>query len=669
MVTTSNTRNLKNYHNDATAKAKAAKAATKAKPKMKKKYGGTTIAEHNINMINKLLPYITKLKDLVKLKKETINNALSILKVTDTLQAVEKAKELVIQVRNVQKESIDQLFKNKELNRLQQEIYDIYNELYKEGKITQEWNIKEGVEAQDEINQLRKINNLLFKVTLHIEYIYKMDNNEQLNSLNDILQMLNINTMQEAINKLEKFKYILNWERSNLKDNVESKLHDISKELGIELQEESSLPSPTYQHTTVSPLKQQKDLCTERLIFWSQNRLPSCWFNAILISAFYSQKIRKELLRSSKTWNIADSYDINKKILFKTFHHVLYHTYVKSDKPEEDRNFLNYMNPTKILSYLHKYNPVTFMHNHRRGFNPSYYLRGFFELLNVSFVMINAYTASADKYNDQEYEEEEKEFVLYSPQNFVKLVKDRGNEVIIPDLQDKEIIEHKLQATPSVLAIKVSPEHFYHTIDWEDIDDEADYLVKGENKKNILSLADEIIYNNTVYVLDAVILQNYNKVMKDDGSKYRNHAIVGITCGGKRYVYNGWITNKYKDKDSPCVLMKHDWNVKNHNAFCLDTRNCRLDPEIDKDDLCFSFSQGNRILLYVKTNRSPSKLAARSASKSASRSASSLDSVQSMNITKTPEHVAASFIYDNKRQLSPSYESPDSSHVPARKRR
>jgi hypothetical protein len=48
--------------------------------------------------------------------------------------------------------------------------------------------------------------------------------------------------------------------------------------------------------------------------------------------------------------------------------------------------------------------------------------------------------------------------------------------------------------------------------------------------------------------------------------------------------------------------MKYDWNINNPNEkFCLNPRACSLDKiEFTRQDLCFSFGKGLRILLYVK---------------------------------------------------------------------
>ena len=62
----------------------------------------------------------------------------------------------------------------------------------------------------------------------------------------------------------------------------------------------------------------------------------------------------------------------------------------------------------------------------------------------------------------------------------------------------------------------------------------------------------------------------------------------------------------------PCELMKYDWNVMKNSEFCINKKECLLDThsnksikEIlnkDKNELCFSFNKGPRLLIYVRKN-------------------------------------------------------------------
>jgi hypothetical protein len=49
--------------------------------------------------------------------------------------------------------------------------------------------------------------------------------------------------------------------------------------------------------------------------------------------------------------------------------------------------------------------------------------------------------------------------------------------------------------------------------------------------------------------------------------------------------------------------MKFDWNLRTNKEFCLNINKCKLDFVIDKNDLCFSFNKGKRILVYVRIDK------------------------------------------------------------------
>ena len=87
--------------------------------------------------------------------------------------------------------------------------------------------------------------------------------------------------------------------------------------------------------------------------------------------------------------------------------------------------------------------------------------------------------------------------------------------------------------------------------------------------------------------------------------------------------------------------MKYDWNIKKHNDFCLNTTKCIPDVlkntnALRKTDLCFNFSKGKRILVYVR------KDAKSDTSMEADADAADADAVRySKTIIRTPEVVPA----------------------------
>jgi hypothetical protein len=133
-------------------------------------------------------------------------------------------------------------------------------------------------------------------------------------------------------------------------------------------------------------------------------------------------------------------------------------------------------------------------------------------------------------------------------------------------------------------------------------------IPEGDAKTNLTSLNDKIDYLGVEYHLDSVILSNWNKEILNKG-----HGIAGITCKKNKFVYNGWtrtsmdpaMVNKEITRKIPCELMPYNWNIKKHGDFCLSPKNCI--PEVLKSvkgikgrNLCFNFSKGKRILVYIR---------------------------------------------------------------------
>jgi hypothetical protein len=181
-----------------------------------------------------------------------------------------------------------------------------------------------------------------------------------------------------------------------------------------------------------------------------------------------------------------------------------------------------------------------------------------------------------------------------------------GNWITKSSIIDNiDIIKKKLLDVPEVLILKINEK----TEDNEHNKYEnliKHYFIDNKNNiNNLLSNKEEILYNNNEYILDSVLLSNYNDNLEN------NHQIVGVKCDNKKYVYNGWTSytndpamkNKLNNLKTPCDLMEFEWNIKNSKVFCLNDPMCKLDiVDINHNNLCFSFSKGERFLVYVKKN-------------------------------------------------------------------
>jgi len=76
--------------------------------------------------------------------------------------------------------------------------------------------------------------------------------------------------------------------------------------------------------------------------------------------------------------------------------------------------------------------------------------------------------------------------------------------------------------------------------------------------------------------------------------------------------------------------MKYDWNLKKSNEFCLNPYTCKIDFDIKTskfNNICFSFTKGNRIHIYVRVIDDIERLFPTSLSRT------------SINISKTREEI------------------------------
>jgi hypothetical protein len=295
---------------------------------------------------------------------------------------------------------------------------------------------------------------------------------------------------------------------------------------------------------------------------------PICWFMATFVAMFYSQRSRKLLLKASSGW-------YKKKELFTLLKHVLDDKYLKTKDGRESDDYRNFKEDTfmNILTLLNKEDNKAFPFNpsHKtmlNSYRPQLYIGKLYTLLGVNYKMFDCNTTDYTlrySYLNEEY-------------NVFRVSKIVDNN-IIDDIEDNR--EGSLKAykyiddgsAPSVLIVR-----FY------------DYY---------------ITYNGKKYTLDSAIITNTNTEHKV------GHIISGITCKKGRYVYNGWPrinmdpakATRDLTQNIPCELMKYNWNTVYDNNICLNRMNCMPDilkGTVEKGNVCFSFSRGSRILVYVR---------------------------------------------------------------------
>lgn len=158
----------------------------------------------------------------------------------------------------------------------------------------------------------------------------------------------------------------------------------------------------------------------------------------------------------------------------------------------------------------------------------------------------------------------------------------------------KSSITNKLSKTGLIPKIPdiiyVNYNHFSNLHSNKDLKKTEDALLKYNNK----SIDKTIVYEGITYVLDSMLMSNFNKDLGD-------HLITGITCNDKQYIYTGSTPNKRSNKS--CKIVPFEWFSENA-PFCFDKMDCIIHKKKFEDNVsehtCYNKTTGSRVYTYVK---------------------------------------------------------------------
>jgi len=264
------------------------------------------------------------------------------------------------------------------------------------------------------------------------------------------------------------------------------------------------------------------------------------WFNSIILAVLYSDASRKLLSERIK--------DINFK---------------------KDFNLTKYFKPSEIIN-LREHNNKFNISTLKKGFLTQLYLKPFFKLLKIKPLMLVHFPDNVLAYNMKnhvkmiEFDEDYTNFqsrIICEKYKERKLARD--SDVFIIETVD-------LRHSDSVK--NVYNDFSYHYIDNIDI----------------AKLSNQFVYNDIEYILDSIIITNYNK-------SCMSHIITGFTMNNKKYIY----TSLSKDP------IEFDWYSNRFNKYYLDISCNKLKKitkniSITNNFLKFSFNKGKRLFVYVK---------------------------------------------------------------------
>jgi hypothetical protein len=331
-----------------------------------------------------------------------------------------------------------------------------------------------------------------------------------------------------------------------------------------------------------------------KILLWAQYA-PNCWLNALFTTLFRSQRsvqlLKNTLLKDGTVFQ-------------KLAYNIVNYKFIASKERENDKKFFERIKPENIYKILHNEDKYYFVDidSGKYGSNDGksiFLISKLYELLGFKCLIL-------DVGNN--------ELVYYSLKNNITNIKLNENNRSICEYDEnieniQKNIDNKL-SNPDVLIL------YNNKLDTNDkklfednkLIEKINRLIPESLNTSITSFKDTFYYNNNSYELDSVILSNYN--IKEKQNKI-GHVIAGITCNNNKYVYNGWfkqtydnnIDSNYELSDEPCPLIEFTWNVRQENEFCLNSKECTLPTvyeESIKEQNCFDFSKGQRIMIYIK---------------------------------------------------------------------
>lgn len=307
----------------------------------------------------------------------------------------------------------------------------------------------------------------------------------------------------------------------------------------------------------------------------------TCWFNAIMMMMFWSQGMRNLILSKMKDWK-KDAGDRRLKTIHDTFKDILLNHYYTTNNPE----VFDALYPEHMLKLLHQYDPKRFIYDATdnyvggRGLD---YIAYMLDLLHIR----------------------QESLSLLVHKNIALVHASHHDRNMSFDRRSKKIIEVVTEKKP----VPPNPVFIYFTLLSTDVDEyyqtKSVFKVWDAKGHGELDLYNGVMmFNGQRYRIDSVSLANFNANQCSKG-----HAIAGVTCNNKRYLYNGWtnITNdpSQMSRDgnpAPCELMDYDW-LRNKDDLCINAKQCKMDnyaTPSKRGNLCFNFYKGPRTYFAIR---------------------------------------------------------------------
>lgn len=312
----------------------------------------------------------------------------------------------------------------------------------------------------------------------------------------------------------------------------------------------------------------------------------TCWFNALLMVLLYSEGGRNLLLTREHLWKLPQP-------LLGILRDIL----KEKSRDSDHQYYYNRITPEYILQLLRKVDPRRFYFDTGRleGHFAYPYIGHLFELLGVPKTLhlsavYNKYTKNFDLYLNNIHNEEipfyTSTYLLHIPR-VLKMLTSWFTHQVSPTQ-----MEHAFDA--------ICIEFLQMDAGLEQVNTRDQYvkgntyfprLVKrGLSKKDLLT--EKLFLGNNTYRIDSAFFVNIH-----DNKATSAHAIAGITCGDRRFIYNGWTRDRGQ---FPCPLFPFDWVNRNDYYVLPDQNVCGFDVGLTKrTGLKYNSHTNEAVFVYV----------------------------------------------------------------------
>lgn len=298
---------------------------------------------------------------------------------------------------------------------------------------------------------------------------------------------------------------------------------------------------------------------------------PTCWFNSLLTSILFSEGGRSLALAHRARWDLPPE-------LAELFQRVL-----AARRASEARDDARAVCLPNVLRQLHRWNPSNFFFDPDRaqGFFADVYGKPLYHALGVGSVAEMVAWDMGDYYG-----------IFHGPVFASKLVvmdEERGRYKHASDMLLRPRSRVPPPAETDVLLVTVLPRKgvpYYGARPYDVF------------PKSFLQAPMQVI-DETRFVVDSVFLQSI-----DEAADGQSHQLAGVTCGARRYLYDGNVVPRPGSAGTPrpCPLIPFDWLAPDVD-FAMDLKACRTVPHTYAADPSLRFSTtGNVERVYTLIN-------------------------------------------------------------------